>query len=114
MIITVSLVAVMVFFSTIGNLLIKLGVSKTRPGLFLNWWVIIGLGLFVASFAIYIFLLRRVSLNVAQSLLASQFITVILGSYFILHEPLSNLRIFGVSMIALGILIVAYTNTTSP
>jgi drug/metabolite transporter (DMT)-like permease len=105
------------FFSVVtGHLLLKIGVTtvgRTDAALawVLNWRVAGGLALFGVGFVIYILVLRWVPLNVAQSFFAAQFVGVVVGSRFILGEELPSLRLAGIVLIALGIVVVAWSRT---
>jgi drug/metabolite transporter (DMT)-like permease len=108
------IVAGMIAGACAANLLLKIGsATDLSRGLaaYLDWRILTGLALFALSAIFYLLLLRRVPLNVAQSFMALQFVGVILGSYFILHEPLSALRMVGVLFIAIGIVLVAVSHT---
>ena len=93
-----------------GNLLFKIGAGRENDDEFFdwvfNWHILSGLALFGVSALLYLLLLRRMPLNVAQSFLVAQFVGVILASYFILHEPIPLLRICGIGLIVVGILVV--------
>ena len=96
-----------------GNLLLKLGAMRsTESGLVawvVDWRILSGLALFSAGAVFYLLLLRRLPLNVAQSFLVAQFVGVILGSYFILHEPLPLIRLGGIVLIIAGIVVVSFS-----
>ena len=96
-----------------GNLLLKLGAMRSaESGLvawIVDWRILSGLALFGAGAVFYLLLLRRLPLNVAQSFLVAQFVGVILGSYFILDEPLPLIRLGGIVLIIAGILVVGFS-----
>lgn len=100
---------VMIACTVIANLFMKMGASgmDASAGGFLarlfSWRVIIGLGFFGASAMIYLIILSRVPLSLAQSFAAAQFIAVILASWIILAEPIGPGQWFGMGLIALGI-----------
>ena len=103
---------IMIACTVVANLLIKMGASgmEASAGGFLarlfSWPVIIGLGFFGASLMIYLAILSRVPLSVAQSFAAAQFIAVILASWLILAEPIGSGQWAGMGLIALGIAVV--------
>lgn len=103
--------AVMIFFVVIGNLYLKNGaVMATTQGdswiNLLNWRVVTGLCSYGLAVILYILMLRTTPLYLAQTLMAAQFIAIILASAYILHEPISYVQWIGISLIAFGIFIV--------
>ena len=98
-----------------GNILLKLGALETSEKTFvqtlLHWQIALGIMIFGAGAIFYMMLLKRIPLNVAQSVLVGQFVGVILASYFILHEPLSALRLVGIALITIGIAVVVMSST---
>jgi len=63
----------------------------------------------VVAMLLWLLAIRRVELSVAQPMLAAIFILVPLGAWYFLSESLPPLRIFGLFLIASGILLVAET-----
>ena len=105
-------IAIMLITS-MANLLMKTGIMQAAPGTphwiaVLNWRVVFGVaGLGLAAF-IYVWLLRLLPLYVVQSFGAAQFISVILVSAFVLRERIEPGQWIGITLIALGILVVAW------
>jgi drug/metabolite transporter (DMT)-like permease len=98
----------------VANLLMKLGSGDPRSPLFLgllSWRSVFGLGAFGLGGLCYAAALRFLPLNLAQSYAAAQFVAVIVASRLILGEPIPTPRWFGISMIMIGILIVASYET---
>ena len=111
---TFLLFAVMISFTVVANLLLKVGASAqgAADGAWLalfNWKVFLGLVSFGMAALIYVVLLRGLPLNVAQSFTAAQFIAVILASAVILSEPIRLGQWIGIALIALGITVVGWT-----
>jgi undecaprenyl phosphate-alpha-L-ara4N flippase subunit ArnE len=101
----------MIACTVAANLLMKLGSGDARsPLLFdlLSWRTVLGLSVFGCAGLFYAWVLRVLPLNVAQSYAAAQFVAVIIASRLILSEPIPLTRWAGISMIALGIVVVAY------
>jgi drug/metabolite transporter (DMT)-like permease len=100
----------MISCCVVANLLMKLG-SEAAPsplllGL-LSWRTVWGLIAFGFGGLFYAAVLNFLPLNVAQSLAAAQFIAVILASRLVLGESIDFGRWIGISMIAVGIIVVA-------
>jgi multidrug transporter EmrE-like cation transporter len=100
----------MIGCTVVANLLMKLG-SQDAPSPFLlgllPWRTAGGLIAFGCAGLLYATALRFLALNVAQSYAAIQFMAVIVASRLILGEPIAFMRWAGISMIALGIIVVA-------
>ena len=109
-------VLAMVSSAIAGNLLLKSAAVATHSSSFLGQIsdprTLFGLMLFGASAFGYLALLKLVPLNIAQSFMALQFVGVILGSYLVLNEPLPTLRLVGVALIAVGIVVVGFSQSS--
>ena len=105
----------MISFTVAANLLLKTGAVAGGPepgGQFthlVNWRVFLGLVSFGLAACFYILVLQWLPLNVAQSFTAAQFIAVILASTWLLSEPIGPSQWVGITLIALGILIVGWS-----
>lgn len=103
---------VMIACTVVANLFMKTGVTGMEAGIggflsrLFSWRVIIGLSFFGTSAMIYLVILSRIPLSVAQSFAAAQFVAVILASWIILAEPIGPGQWFGMGLIALGIAVV--------
>lgn len=107
---TAVLVATMIAFTVVANLLMKLGAQDIRSPLFLgllSWRTFLGLGAFGCAGLVYAAILRKLPLNIAQSYAAAQFVAVIIASTIVLGEPILFTRWLGIVLIAAGILVVA-------
>jgi undecaprenyl phosphate-alpha-L-ara4N flippase subunit ArnE len=101
----------MISCTVVANLLLKAGSADAPSPILLgmlSWRTIGGLAAFGCAGLLYTRVLRFLPLNVAQSYAAAQFIAVILGSRFVLGETIPAARWAGISMIVLGILVVAW------
>jgi len=111
---TLLLIAAMILSAVIGNLLLKTGVLARQPSglvtVILHPRVICGLTLFGGAAMLYLLVLQRMPLNVAQSMMALQFVGVMLGSVVILGEPMPPTRLLGAALITIGVLIVGWSN----
>jgi multidrug transporter EmrE-like cation transporter len=100
----------MIGFTVVANLVMKLG-SKDPPSPVLlgliSWRTVVGLMIFGAAGLSYALVLRSLPLNVAQSYAAAQFVAVIIASRILLGEPIALTRWIGISLIAVGIIVVA-------
>jgi drug/metabolite transporter (DMT)-like permease len=104
----------MIIFTVAANLLLKTGAVSSGPAQgeishLLNWRVILGLASFGLAACFYIVILQWVPLNVATSFAAGQYIAVILAAAWILSEPIGYSQWSGITLIALGIAIVGWS-----
>lgn len=95
-----------------GNLLMKIGANATPSPILLHllsWKTFAGIAAFGLAGFIYAWILKYLPLNVANSLAAAQFVSVILVSAIVLAEPIPAPRWIGIGLIVAGILVVSLT-----
>lgn len=107
---TVVLIGLMVAASCAGNILLKLGAEATASlelhyRLF-DWRILLGLSIFAASALLYILVLGKLPLNVAQSMMALQYVAVLFASVTFLGESLPLTRLLGAASVILGVLLI--------
>jgi undecaprenyl phosphate-alpha-L-ara4N flippase subunit ArnE len=98
--------------TVVGNLLLKLGsaeagVLRVWPLNLLNAKTLLGAVVFSLAMVFYIMVLKRTSLNLAQSIFATQFVLVIFAAHFVLGEMIGPYRWLGIAFIATGLFIIA-------
>jgi multidrug transporter EmrE-like cation transporter len=77
-----------------------------------NWRMLLGLGMYAASFILYIYALHAApQLSFVYSIFASTFVFVLLISRYALGERINAFRAAGMLLIVLGITLVALTYT---
>lgn len=106
--------AAMISLTVMANWLLKTGadslnVESSLWDRLLSWRLILGLTFFACAAVVYIAILTRLPLNVAQSFAAAQFIAVILVSWLVLSEPIRHGQWVGIVLIAAGIAIVGWS-----
>jgi len=106
------------FCTVAGNLLLKTGVQHRGVGdvwpfSLLNLQTFLGAVVFSLAMIFYMMVLKRMSLNLAQSIFALQFVLVIIAANVFLGEPIGWLRWLGIAMIAAGLLVISFTSTSS-
>ena len=112
LVITGSFVVGSMACTVIGNLLLKIGsgkggVSSIWPLSLLNLHTFLGALSFCMAMVLYIMVLKRTALNLAQSIFALQFVLVIFAAHLILGEPIGSWRWFGIALIAAGLFVIA-------
>lgn len=76
--------------------------------------VVVGLGCFVLSAALWLLVLARIPLSSAYPFMALGIIATVMAGRLVFGEPISYLTIAGVSLIGLGIMAVAAGAQSSP
>jgi undecaprenyl phosphate-alpha-L-ara4N flippase subunit ArnE len=109
---TALLIVASMACTVIGNLLLKLGsgeagVMRFWPLNLLNAKTLLGGVVFSLAMIFYIMVLKRTSLNLAQSIFATQFVLVIFAAHFVLGEMIGPYRWLGIGFIAAGLFIIA-------
>ena len=105
---TALVLMMMIGCTVLANIFLKLGASAPHRLIagFIDWRVAAGIAFFGCAGILYAWLLQWVPLSVAQSFAAAQYIAVIVASAFLLSEEISPARWIGISLIAIGILVV--------
>jgi len=98
--------------TAMGNFVLKIGAGKESwlPWTWLppvNGYFLLGGGLFCLSLFVYLYLLKDLPLFVAQSMIAVQYIAVMLVARWGLHEKMAVSDIAGMALILAGIFLVA-------
>jgi len=104
--------------TVIGNLLLKTGVQQ--PGIatiwplnLLNARTLLGALSFCFAMVFYMMVLKRTTLNLAQSIFALQFVLVIIAANVILNEPIGLQRWLGIGLIASGLFVISLSPSTN-
>ena len=103
--------------TVVGNLLLKTGVehrgiSTVWPFTLLNMQTFLGALSFCFAMVFYMMVLKRTSLNLAQSIFALQFVLVIIAANVILGEAIGPQRWFGIGLIAAGLFVISLSPPT--
>jgi glycosyltransferase involved in cell wall biosynthesis/multidrug transporter EmrE-like cation transporter len=78
-----------------------------------NLSVLLGLGTFVLSAAVWLLVLSKVSLSFAYPFVSLTYVLILVFDRLVLHENVSGLRWAGVAFIVAGILLVSRTHQAS-
>lgn len=102
--------------NSVAQLLMRLGASRKgealshEVGSFSTWAavigspsVLVGLGLWVISTLVWLYVLTQANLAFAYGLYGLNYVLVPLLAYFILKEPLSFMQVLGMGLTALGV-----------
>lgn len=72
-------------------------------------WIVIGIICYIVSFAFWIKILQVLPLNIAFNLVNIEHIFVPVASYLFLDEIISPMRIVGITIVLLGVFLIAET-----
>ncbi len=108
---TIFLALGSVGFTVAANLTLKVasqshGFGTVWPLSIVNTRVVFAAGAFAMAFVFYTMLLRRLPLSLAQAIISVQFVLVILAANVLLDEPVGAIRWIGISLMALGLLVI--------
>lgn len=98
-----------VFINVLAGLLLKSGAMQPNHAIFLNLLSIrsfFGLFCFGLGGLAYAWALRYVPLGIAQAILASQYVFVILGAWLIFDESIDSVQLAGFIFVGIGIALI--------
>lgn len=100
--------------TVLGNLLLKTGAGK--PGIYSVWplsivniYVIAGALSFGIGLLFYTMILKKMPLNIAQSIFSVQFVVVIMASSIFLNEVIPVMRWLGFGFVTIGLFIIGWS-----
>lgn len=106
------LIAGIIGFNVVAQLLLKSGAM--RPGLgmgvplsLINGHVVAGILCFVVSLGLYVSVLQRLPLILAQSVLSLQFVAIVLAAAVVLGERVAVVNWAGIVAIAVGLFLLS-------
>jgi len=94
---------------TASELLLKTGATR---GALLSGWTWIGILTYILSFGSWLYVLRKLPLSVAYSLITIVQVLVPLGARLFLHEQISPMRWAGIACVLGGTLMVGRSAAT--
>ncbi|MCL2163757.1 MAG: hypothetical protein FWH55_05030 [Oscillospiraceae bacterium] len=108
------LIAIYIICSAAGLILIKLNadvshltISGATLQLNLSLTTILGLGLYVVSFLLWVVILQKMNLNyIYPVVIGISYIFIMLGSHFILKEPFAVKQLVGSGIILIGLVLM--------
>ncbi len=111
------IVIISILLGACGQLLLKFGVNNSRTeglssltyifNMFINQYVIFGILSYVLSLTLWLIALRYMSLSLLYPMVSLSYFFVALGSFIFLGESISTMRIFAISIIMIGVLLLA-------
>ena len=116
-----GMVLVCVCMAAVGQILLKKGLTQVGTlswglssdtllqwlGVFLNGYVVVGLGLYFLSLILWLWALARVDVSVAYPLMSLGYIITCAAGILFFNEPFSWTKILGVLIIILGVYLVS-------
>jgi multidrug transporter EmrE-like cation transporter len=114
-----ALILSSVSLSALGQTLFKIGVGRVSfaetagpiaksAAMFLSPWILAGLMAYGIGTLLWLFALRKIDLSLAYPLVAISFVMVVGIGVFFLGEPLSPIKLAGVTVIIAGVTLLAF------
>ncbi len=112
------LILIVVFLSSVGQILLKQGVSSIRlgDGVFsalrfgfgcaTNYFVILGLACYALGAFLWLLVLKISNLSVAYPMISLTYPLVVFLSYLLFREPISLRQVIGIVAIMLGVSLI--------
>lgn len=113
----IYIILLTILFNSLSQILLKVGAQKIGSGytpnslqnilaVLVSPAIFFGLILYIASFALWILVLSKVEVSVAYPMLSIGYIFVALLAFFYLNEPLTLNKIFSISLIIIGVIML--------
>lgn len=109
--------AISLIFGIVGQLLMKsaaLGSAGHDPVRLVSFSTLVALGVYALGVINWIIALRSVNLGVAYSLSSLNYVGIFLGSYFFFGEAITVQKLFGVTLIFLGVMLIVIRAESLP
>lgn len=107
--ISLFLLIVMTIFGSIASYFLKKASADISfPGIFLNKNIYIGAFLYLLAALINIFVLRYLDYSVVLPLTSLTYVWTMIISYNLLGEKVGKRKIFGIGLILLGTIVIAF------
>jgi drug/metabolite transporter (DMT)-like permease len=104
----------LILSDTTAQLLLKPGAVKAASAGWLpNSFILLGYSCYILSFAVWMQLLKDTRLFIALSGSTIAYVTIALGSHFILGEELSGQVILGTALIFSGVFLIGWGREAS-
>jgi drug/metabolite transporter (DMT)-like permease len=115
-----TLILLAVFFNTVAQLVLKVGMEKIGTFAF-SWsnfipiilkaaaspWIVLGIIIYVGSVRVWLMVLSRTPVSIAYPISSLAYITSAIAAYYFLGEDLNIIRVAGIVIILLGVYLVA-------
>ncbi|HJT16693.1 MAG TPA: EamA family transporter [Thermoanaerobaculia bacterium] len=102
-------IAIGALLVTASELLLKTGATR---GALLSGWTWLGIFTYILSFASWLYVLRKMPLSIAYSLITIVQVLVPLGAWIFLREQISPVRWAGIACVLCGTLMVGRSAAT--
>ncbi len=116
-----GLLLISILMSVAGQWMLKTGALKLGQvntsnlsshvlGILTTPELVVGLSCYGLGAIAYILLLTRVKLSIAGPAIALVYVFSVLLGYFVFREPIPLMRVFGISLIVCGVVLVIWKN----
>ena len=97
--------ALVILFTTAGQLLLKIGANKKEGAAILNGYVVFGYALFLGTVILSYFLMQEIPLKHFTVIMSINYVAVMIASKIFLDEDVNKDRAIGTVLIALGVVV---------
>lgn len=85
---------------------IRVGIIKLIMDTIKNWEIILGVFLYFISSILFLYLLKTEDLSLLYPITALSYVFVTILSIYVLREKMNRYKLFGISLIILGVVLV--------
>lgn len=105
---TYGIIFLSILLGAFAQITMKFGAnSATGLSLFMNPYVIAGLGMYGLSAVLWIYTLPKVQLSLAYPMVSAGYVLVFTLAHFLFKEPINSLRLAGLVVIVTGVLMIS-------
>jgi drug/metabolite transporter (DMT)-like permease len=97
--------ALIILFTTAGQLLLKIGANKKEGAAILNGYVVFGYALFLATVILSYFLMQEIPLKHFTVIMSINYVAVMIASKIFLMEEITKDRLIGTTLVGCGVLV---------
>jgi uncharacterized membrane protein len=102
---TIIISLVIIFLTTVGQILLKIGANQKTGHQFLNRYVISGYLVFVLTIVFSYILMKVIPLKYFTVIMSSTYVVVMFASRMVLNETIKKDRIIGTVLITPGVFV---------
>lgn len=105
---SMSLVLAASFVGSFGAVFLKVGSGRVKrsPLSFINWPLILGVALYLASSVLFLFGIKNGDLSVLYPMVSLGYIWTLIWSRIFFQEPFTRNKFIGLALILLGVFFV--------
>ena len=95
-------VLLIIFLTTAGQILLKIGADQSKGSVFTNRYVLSGYTLFILTVIFSYYLMQIIPMKYFTVIMSLNYIAVMLAARIFIHEKINKDRAIGTVLVALG------------